>query len=311
MRIDYQQLKDRLGEDLLRRRVLKQSHHEAQENPQRKYLIDIQKVEKPLSFLFKLLGLYKKGRKRATSIEIVNNEIVANNIPHEFEGFRLLQITDLHLDIDKALRPAIESALKGLNYDLCVITGDFRSKTLDAYHTAIEETIALSKHIHTPIYAVLGNHDFLEMVPELEQAGIQFLINENINIRRGAAQIFLAGIDDPNYYQTHDITRASQGIPPEAYSILLSHSPETFAEAAAAGFSALLAGHTHGGQICLPGGIPIINNSGGCSREKIAGAWKYRQLQGYTSKGTGCCGIPIRLNCPPEITIHTLRKASS
>lgn len=308
MSIDYQALEERMGSDHLRERLLKQSHHEANETPQRRYIIDIQKLEKPVALAFKCLGLYNRGLRQARSIEVVHNRVHLPSLPREFDGMKIMQLTDLHLDIDNEIRKSIESALKDLSYDLCVITGDFRSKTLDAYHLAIEETIALRQHLKGPIYATLGNHDFIEMVPLLEKEGIQFLINEGIHLRRCASTLYLAGIDDPNYYQTHDIPKASKGLSPGECGILLSHSPETFAEAAAAGFSLLLAGHTHGGQICLPGGIPIINNSGGCSREKITGRWHYHGLQGYTSKGTGCCGIPIRLNCPPEITIHTLHR---
>ncbi|HLJ06078.1 MAG TPA: hypothetical protein VKT26_07390, partial [Acetobacteraceae bacterium] len=73
-----------------------------------------------------------------------------------------------------------------------------------------------------------------------------------------------------------------------------------------AGFDLLLAGHTHGGQICLPGGIPVILASK-LPRSLGKGAWKYRAMAGYTSVGTGACGVPVRFNCPPEVTLHTLR----
>ncbi|HCR37091.1 MAG TPA: metallophosphoesterase [Opitutae bacterium] len=307
MVIDYAALERRLGRDLLRKRLLKQAHQEATETPQRKYIIDIQRFEKLIGLGLKLVGIYHLGRRNALSMEVIYNEIFIKNLPEAFDGYKLLQLTDLHADVDRVLSPKIIKAVQGLNYDLCVITGDFRSKTFEAYHVAIEETLEICKAITAPIYAVLGNHDFIEIVPHLEAAGIQFLLNETTYIDHGGARILLAGIDDPNYYQTHSISKVAQDLQPEMCSILLSHSPETFAQAEAAGFSALLAGHTHGGQICLPGGIPIVNNSNGCSREKIAGPWRHHNLEGYTSRGTGCCGIPVRLNCPPEITLHTLR----
>ena len=95
-------------------------------------------------------------------------------------------------------------------------------------------------------------------------------------------------------------------IPAGAFSILLSHTPETYREAAAAGFDLMLSGHTHGGQLCLPGGIPIKLEAR-LPRSMGAGAWRYAEMAGYTSVGAGTSLLPVRLNCPPEITLHTLR----
>ena len=94
----------------------------------------------------------------------------------------------------------------------------------------------------------------------------------------------------------------------EAFSILLSHTPEIYRQAAHAGFDLLLSGHTHGGQICLPGGIPITLDSN-LPHAFGAGAWKYGNMAGYTSVGAGLCIAPVRFNCPPEITLHRLRRA--
>jgi predicted MPP superfamily phosphohydrolase len=90
------------------------------------------------------------------------------------------------------------------------------------------------------------------------------------------------------------------------FSILLSHTPEIYRQAAHAGFKLLLSGHTHGGQICLPGAIPLTLDSV-LPRRMGAGAWKYHDMVGYTSVGVGSCIVPVRLNCPPEITLHCLR----
>lgn len=93
-------------------------------------------------------------------------------------------------------------------------------------------------------------------------------------------------------------------------AILLSHSPETWREAAALKFDLLLAGHTHGGQLCLPGGMPLVRNAP-VPRRLLAGPWTEGTLTGYTSRGTGACGVAARLFCPPEITLHTLRRTAS
>jgi uncharacterized protein len=94
--------------------------------------------------------------------------------------------------------------------------------------------------------------------------------------------------------------------PPDEFSILLSHTPEVYQQAAHAEFDLLLSGHTHGGQICLPGRIPLSLDSV-LPRRFGAGPWRYHDMQGYTSVGAGCSIVPARFNCPPEITIHYLR----
>jgi len=94
-------------------------------------------------------------------------------------------------------------------------------------------------------------------------------------------------------------------VPEKEVRILLSHTPETYAEAEDAGVDYIICGHTHGGQVCLPGGIPIITNAK-CPRSFCSGSWEYRKMLGYTSRATGSSGLSVRFNCPPEITIHKL-----
>ena len=100
--------------------------------------------------------------------------------------------------------------------------------------------------------------------------------------------------------------KAAQNIPPEALAILLSHSPEPYRLAAHTGFDLMLSGHTHGGQICLPGGVALMTNAD-CPRRFCRGAWRYHHMQGYTSLGSGSSVVGVRFNCPPEITLHHLR----
>ena len=145
------------------------------------------------------------------------------------------------------------------------------------------------------------------MVPGLEAMGITMLLNENEIIERGGQRFHLAGIDDAHFYEMADIGKVAAAILDGEFSILISHTPEVYRQAALAGFNLLLSGHTHGGQICLPGGIPITLDSV-LPRFMGSGAWKYGSLIGYTSVGAGSSIVPVRFNCPPEITLHHLRR---
>jgi predicted MPP superfamily phosphohydrolase len=200
--------------------------------------------------------------------------------------------------------------LPRLNYDLCVLTGDYRGKTYGPYDAALDGLERVRRCLKPPVYGVLGNHDTIRMVPRMEEMGIRMLLNESEAIVRGDERIFLAGIDDAHYYRVDNIEKAASVIPRGAFSILLSHTPEIYRQAAHAGFGLLLSGHTHGGQICLPGSVPFTLDSA-LPRRLGAGAWKYHEMDGYTSVGVGSSIVPVRFNCPPEITLHYLRCPAS
>jgi uncharacterized protein len=153
---------------------------------------------------------------------------------------------------------------------------------------------------------VLGNHDTIHMVPGLEEMGIRMLLNECEPIVRGDQAIYLAGIDDAHYYRVDNIEKAASQIPDNGFSILLSHTPEIYRQAAHGGFDLLVSGHTHGGQICLPGPIPITLDSV-LPRHMGSGPWKHGDMVGYTSVGVGTSVVLVRINCLPEITLHHLQ----
>ncbi|HOW63556.1 MAG TPA: metallophosphoesterase, partial [Candidatus Contendobacter sp.] len=195
------------------------------------------------------LGLYRRGLRNATDIQIRRNEVVIPRLPAAFDGFTLLHLSDLHLDADPAYPTALIERLRQVDYDLCVITGDFRAKTHGPYDAALTALATVRPHLNRPIYAILGNHDSIRMAPGIEALGITLLLNESVRVERGGATIHLAGIDDPHYFQVDNFDKAAADIPAEATAILLSHSPEAYRHAAHAGFDLILSGHTHGGQI--------------------------------------------------------------
>ena len=134
------------------------------------------------------------------------------------------------------------------------------------------------------------------------------LLNETEVIERQGAHIHLAGIDDAHFYRVDNIEKVAQDIPDEAFSVLLTHTPEIYRQAAHAEFDVLLSGHTHGGQICLPRGVPITL-SAVLPRGLGAGPWRHHGMIGYTAVGAGSSVVPVRFNCPPEITLHRLYKS--
>ncbi len=258
-----------------------------------------------LRYLLKLSGFYWRGRNNTLNFKIRENRCSLPGLASAFDGFRLLHLSDLHTDMYPPAMEALVGAVAGLEYDAVVLTGDYRAHTFGDLEPSMAGMRMLCTELKQPVYAVLGNHDSIRMVPELEDMGIRLLLNESVTLRRGEQQIYLAGIDDAHYYRVDNIEKAAEGIPSEAVSILLSHTPEIYRQAAHAGFDLLLCGHTHGGQICLPGGIPLTLDSR-CPRRLGKGGWHYNGMQGYTSAGVGTSMVEVRINCPPEIILHTL-----
>ena len=260
-----------------------------------------------IRFCFRLLGLHRHGYDQFLHPRIVDRMVRLPNLPPALNGTTILQLSDLHLDLDPGFWPALAKQLDQLRYDMAVITGDFRNLTSGPPEPAVAGTIALLQHFRAPVYAVPGNHDALTMVPPLEAAGLRFLLNEHVVWTRGGAQMVVAGVDDAVYHESHDLAHAFAGSPGDAIRVLLSHSPALYSEAAAHGVHLMLAGHTHGGQICLPGGHMILTGLR-CPRRYLRGAWSYKGMHGYTSSGTGACGVPLRFHCPAEVTLHRLQQ---
>lgn len=304
-----EQLERRLGRLHARQRLGIEDDHEARAGGRgtgslrpRRWYLSPPIIRGALS----LTGLYWRARKNAERIRIRHHDLLSPALPAAFDGFTILQISDLHVDLNEGAMRRLAELLPQIAYDLCVLTGDYRGRTFGPFDATIAGMAGLRKHLAGPVYGVLGNHDTIRMVPALEEMGIRMLINETEPLLRGGRRLHLAGIDDAHYYRVDNIEKASAQIPNGEFSILLSHTPEVYLQAAHADFDLLLSGHTHGGQICLPGAIPITLDSA-LPRRMGSGPWRYRRMVGYTSVGVGSCIVPVRINCPPEITLHHLR----
>lgn len=307
----YQQIEQRVGRCHLNQRMGIERDFEARIFGQGRNFFHIENwysVHSVIRSILRLCLLHARGKRNARAIRVRRNEIVVAGLPQAFDGYTLLHITDLHLDMAEDMAAVLIEAIRRVDYDLCVVTGDLRARTFGPYDEALEKMKQVRCHLKQPVYGILGNHDTIRMVPALEAMRIRMLLNESVAVRRGDAVIFLAGIDDPHFHRADNLEKAAERIPESSVSILLSHSPEVYRNAAYADFDVMLCGHTHGGQICLPGGIPIMCNAD-APRAFCSGAWRYNHLQGYTSAGSGVCVVDVRLNCPPEVTLHTLRCA--
>ncbi|WP_395664632.1 metallophosphoesterase [Methylocella sp.] len=300
----------RLGEVHARQRVGIEAEHEAQAFGQGLNFFHVENwysVHAMMRLALTACGLWGRGRRNAARLVVRRNEIRSARLPADFDGFTLLHLSDLHVEMSGAAMARLREIVAGLDYDLCVMTGDYRARTFGGFRAALEGMETVVASLRRPIYGVLGNHDTVRMTPALEDMGVVMLLNESVRLARGGAEIHLAGVDDAHFFRVDNIEKAAADIPVEAFSILLSHTPEIYRQAAHAGFDAILSGHTHGGQICLPGGIPVTLDSS-LPRRFGAGAWRYCGMSGYTSVGAGSSVLPVRLNCPPEVTLHVLRR---
>jgi uncharacterized protein len=301
-------LEARLGKIHMRQRLGIEKDHEAQAFGQGLTFFHIENFlysRALIETVLRVTGMYRRGWLNAGRVRILTNEVVSDRLPDDFDGFTILQLTDLHADRSAHAISAVEDLIGDLDYDICVWTGDYRGDTFGDFRPCLEALVSLRKKITKDVYAVLGNHDSILMVPDLEAMGVRMLLNETVVLSRNNARIFLAGVDDAHFYRVDNLEKTAVDIPDDAYSILLSHTPEIYRQAAHAGFDLLLCGHTHGGQICLPGGFPVTLDAD-LPRRLGKGAWDYAGMRGYTSAGAGASIVPARFNCPPEITLHRL-----
>jgi uncharacterized protein len=258
-------------------------------------------------FLLKVLGLWNHGVKMALKYQIVEEKVVFPKLPPQFDGYRIMHLSDLHLEGIVDGGKSFCRMLEGLETDLCVITGDFRHHNWGESSAMLEllKPIIQKIHCRDGILAVLGNHDGISIVPGMEKLGLRVLLNESLRIKREHASIWIGGVDDPHFYRLHELEQTMKGTQEEEFKILLAHSADIVYEAVKQNVDYYLCGHTHGGQICLPGGIPIIANMK-LPRKFFAGSWQEGHMKGYTSRGVGTSDIPVRLFSKPEIVIHKL-----
>jgi predicted MPP superfamily phosphohydrolase len=224
------------------------------------------------------------------------------------EGFKIVQMSDIHLHpytqlefVQKAIAKANE-----LRPDLVVLTGDYVLESADSIYELAPALAGLNPKYG--IFTILGNHDLWtneEVVRTgLQQAGLPVLINEGLALGVGSELLYLAGLDD-GWSGQLDLSAALAKLPADVPVILLAHEPDLADNFARDGrISLQLSGHSHGGQVRLPGiGAPILPYLG---RKYDQGLYRVRDMWVYTTRGIGLGPVPTRFNCPPEITEITL-----
>src|SRR6476646_2752346 len=264
-------LEQRLGQRHARQRLGSEKDHEGID------LFHIENLALPPVLIRAVLmatGLYWRGISNAAKVDLRHNRIESPQLPKAFEGFTIVQLSDLHVEMSKAAMERVIDLLDEASYDVCVLTGDYRGGTCGPDATTLAGMTRVRAGLKGPIYGVLGNHDTICMVPGLEAMGIRMLLNEYVTIERAGEPIHLVGVDDAHFYRMDNLEKASAGIPSEAFTVLLTHTPEIYRQASHAGFDLLLIGHTHGGQICLPGRIPVTLDSV-LPRSFGSGPWQY------------------------------------
>ena len=209
------------------------------------------------------MHIYERGKRNALVIEKREISFYFPDLPPAFDGYKVLFLTDLHLDCLDGLTEKIVEIVRQTSSDLCILGGDFRMRTYGSFTAALDEMGRLLPEIRAKdgILGVLGNHDCLEMVESFKERGVSLLINDSRAVERDGERIWIVGVDDCHYFKAHDLKSAFTGLPLQTFSILVSHSNEVYREAVEYRPDLLISGHTHAGQILLPGIGPVFTHS--------------------------------------------------
>jgi predicted MPP superfamily phosphohydrolase len=256
---------------------------------------------------------------------VVRRDIALHRWPAQLQGFTIALLSDFHYDPYFSSHPlnAAIGIVNSLHPDLIVLTGDFVTAPSfdgdDQKAAANAEPCAsLLRQMHAlhGLWAVLGNHDWAtnprHVTGALKAEGIEVLANNSVPIEASGARFWLSGLKDI-LFGASDLNTALAKVPRDEATILLSHEPD-YADYVARHREDLpvdlqLSGHSHGGQIRLPFVRPFYLPE--LAKRYFWGLYKVGSLTLYTNPGLGTMGVPIRWNCPPEITLLTLRSASS
>ena len=261
--------------------------------------------ERPLRGLAKVA---KYAIDEANTLSIERVEISLSRLPKKLDGFRVLHLSDIHHSPFTGLEHIARAVTiaSQLKPDLIALTGDYVSH--EAKFIAPVAKVLGELRAPLGVFACLGNHDHwtdAELVTRhLERASIRVLINEGLRVESGDSSFWLGGVDDHMVGKT-DLPAALKGSFPDEFKLLLAHNPIIFRRAARAGVDLTLSGHTHGGQVRVRD-----NDQRLIRRRRTAGLHQLKDSQIYITRGIGTVVLPIRFQCPPEISVLELRSAT-
>jgi len=271
-----------------------------------------------------------RGFMNSRNLKLQKVNIALGRLPSSFEGLKVGHITDIHASalVPRALIREGIDLIMSERPDVVVLTGDFVTSATKIlwttyggfkrrhYHDCMEEISRLKAPLG--VFAVLGNHDFWsgkavteEIVTGLGRAGVQVLRNEAFPLERNGQRLYLLGVDD--YWEAScDLGGALRGVPEGTCRILLSHNPDVNEDIKLRRepIDCVLSGHTHGGQIVLPFlGAPYLPSAFG--QKYRAGLVADGERQTYVSRGLGLFLVPVRLNCPADVSLLTFHKGKA
>jgi len=249
-------------------------------------------------------GPYDRALRRGLTVSTA--DVSLPGLPWSFDGLRILLVTDVHAGPFVSGRgwARIFARLRRIPADVILLGGDMATARVDD----LDDLAPALRDWNVPLgrYAVLGNHDHATGDPRavarrLEACGIECLQNRSVELRLGDAELSLAGIDDLRHGRP-ELDRALAGTKPPV--VLLSHHPDVAFDASRRGVALVLSGHTHGGQIVLPGLPPLVRQS---RHGFDAGRYRAGSTEVVVSRGLGVVGLPLRIGCPAEVVMLTLR----
>jgi predicted MPP superfamily phosphohydrolase len=266
------------------------------------------------------LALYS-GEIERHWIEISRHDVFLRGLSPAFNGLRIVQLSDIHMDeyTEPFFLRRVVDRINSIAPDAVLFTGDYISYGLGSRDFAVGAAWQCANILNTlncrQRYAILGNHDVIvgekQVTAALTASGINVLRNTHLPIERGGGRFWLAGLDDP--VEGHPdpelaIPASIRNIPNEPV-VLMCHAPDyadhLLARAPGKAVALMLSGHTHGGQVRLPflGAIALPT----MGKRYVEGWFRLGDLQLYVNRGIGTVGLPLRFDCPPEITLFTLR----
>jgi predicted MPP superfamily phosphohydrolase len=258
------------------------------------------------------------GTHSRHQLEITHRTFAIRDLPDSFVGMRMVQISDIHLEefTEPWFLERVVNEVNALNPEVVLLTGDFVSRSPRPWRVAYKAAWLcaeiLAKLKTQERYAILGNHEAVigpsHVIEPLKRIGIPTLVDSYVALERGYDRIWICGADDAT--RNPDL-RSALPPSPRAPIILMAHEPDyadTFAKDPRFGLvDLMLSGHSHGGQIRLPLAGPLILPSLG--RKYVEGHFQVGRTQLYVNRGIGTVGLPLRFDCPAEITHFTLTRA--